>query len=59
MSLLHGRNLMGDTGDMSPQLFQTGGHNMPCTPHFFVFRFCIREVSKLKVMSVAFLCEEF
>jgi len=31
----------GDTGDVSPILFQTGGHNMPCPPHFFLFRFCI------------------
>jgi len=37
----HGRNLVGDTGDVSPQFFRRGGHNMPCPPHFFLFRFCI------------------
>jgi len=37
---IHGRNLVGDTGDGSPPLFQTGGHNMPCPPTFFLFRFC-------------------
>ena len=32
---LHGRNLMGDTGDVSPHFFRLGGYNMPCSPTFF------------------------
>jgi len=35
---VHGRNLVGD---VSPSLFHTGAYNMPCPPHFFLFRFCL------------------
>ena len=37
----HGRNLVGDAGDASPPLFQTGGTQYAMSPHFFLFRFCI------------------
>ena len=36
----------GEHGGRVIPLFQTGGHNMPCPPHFFVFRFCIRRSFK-------------
>jgi len=55
---MHGRNLVEDTGDVSHSLFQTGGHNMPCPPTFLSLGFVFGEVSKIKVMFVAFLCEE-
>ena len=54
----HGRNLVGDTGDVSPPLFQTGGHNMPFPPHFFLFRFCIWRGFKNKSDVCHVLCEE-
>ena len=40
-ALLHWRNLVGDTGDVSPHFFRRGRQNMPCPPTFFLFRFCI------------------
>jgi len=55
----HGRNLVGDTGDVCPPLFQTGGHNMPCPPTFFSLDFVIGEVSKIKVMFVTFGVKSF
>jgi len=55
---MHGRNLVGDTGDVSPPLFQTGGHNMPCPPHFFLFRFCIWRDFKNRSDVCHVLCEE-
>ena len=30
----HGRNFVGDTGDVSPRFFRWGGYNMPCPPTF-------------------------
>jgi len=36
---VHGRNLVGDTVDVSPPLFYTGGHNMSCPLHFFLLGF--------------------
>jgi len=30
----HGRNLVGDTGDVSPHFFRWRGHNMRCPPTF-------------------------
>jgi len=41
-----------------PPLFQTGGHNMPCQPHFFLFRFCIWKGFKNKSYVCYVLCEE-
>jgi len=52
----HGRNLVGDRGDVSPTLFQTGVHDMPCPPTFLSLGF-VGEVSKIKVMFVTFSCE--
>jgi len=37
----HGRNLVGDTGDVSLHCFRWRGYNMPCPRHFFLIRFCI------------------
>jgi len=28
-------------GTCSPHFFRRGGHDMLCTPHIFLFRFCI------------------
>jgi len=55
---VHGRNLVGDTGDVSPSLFQTGRHNMPCPPYFFLFRFCTWRGLKNKSDVCHILCEE-
>jgi len=41
---VHGRNLVGDTGDVSPHFFRRGGHNMPCPPAFFSLAFAFGEV---------------
>ena len=58
--LKHGRNLVGDTGDVSPPLFQTGGgHNMPCPPTFFSLGFVFGEISKIEVMFVTFCVKSF
>jgi len=54
----HGRNLVGDTSPVSPPLFQTGGHYMPCSPHFFLFSFCIWRGFKNKSDVCHVLCEE-
>jgi len=59
--LTHRRNLVGDTGDVSPLLFQTGGYDMPCPPTFFSLGFVFGEISKIKVVFVtncgkSFLC---
>ena len=54
----HGRNLVGDTWDVSLPLFQTGEHNMPFPPHFFLFRFCIWRGFKNKSDVCHVLCEE-
>jgi len=54
----HGRNLVGDTGDVLPHFFRRGGHNMSSPPTFFALGFVFGEVSKIKVMFVTFLCEE-
>jgi len=54
----HERNLVGDTGDVSPHFFRRGGHNMPYPPHFFLFRFCIWKVLKNKSDVCHVLCEE-
>ena len=50
----HGRDLVEDTGDVSPPLFQTGRQNMPCPSTFFSLGFAFGEVSKIKVMFVTF-----
>jgi len=51
---VHGCNLVGNTGDVSHPLFQTGGHNVPCLPTFLSLGFVFGEVSKLKMMFVTF-----
>jgi len=55
----HGRNLMGDTGDVSPHFSRRGGHNMPCPPTFFSLGSVFGEVSKIKVMFVTFCVKSF
>jgi len=52
----HGRNLVGDTGDVTPNFFKWGGHNMRCPP-LFLFRFCIWRSSKNKSDVCHVLCE--
>jgi len=46
------------TGERVPPLFQKGGHNMLCPPHFFLFRFCIWRGFKNKSDVCHVLCEE-
>jgi len=55
----HGRNLEGDTGDVSPHFLKRGGHNMPCLPHFFLLGFVFREASKLNMTFVTFYVMSF
>jgi len=55
---IHGRNLVGDTGDVSPHFFRRGGHNMPCPPNFFLFTFCMWRGFKNKSDVCHVLCEE-
>jgi len=54
---MHGRNLMGDTGDMPPT-FSGGGDIICHVPHFILFRFCIWRGFKNKSDVCHFLCEE-
>jgi len=54
--LEHGRNLVGDTGDVSPHFFRWGEYNMRCPP-LFLFRFCIWRSSKNKSDVYHVLCE--
>ena len=54
---LHGRNLVGNTGDVSSTF--SGGVNMPCHPTFFSLGFVFGEVSKIKVMFVTFCVKSF
>jgi len=49
---------VGDTGHVSPHFFRRGGYNMPCLPHFFLFRFCIWRGFKNKSDICYVLCEE-
>jgi len=56
---LHGRNLVGNTGDVSPHFFRRLGHNMPCHPHFFFLRVCIWRGFKTKCDVCQVLYEEF
>jgi len=44
----HGRNLVGNRGDVFPHFFRRGGHNMPCSPTFLSLGFVFGEVSKIK-----------
>jgi len=48
----------GEHGGRVPPLFQGGGYNMPCPPHFFLFRFCIWRGFKNKSDVCHVLCEE-
>jgi len=41
-----------------PPTFSDGGHNMPCPPHIFLFRFCIWRGFKNKSDASHVLCEE-
>ena len=56
---MHERNLVGDTGDVSPHFFRRGGHDMPCVPHFFLLGFVFGEVSKINVTFVMFRVKTF
>jgi len=55
---VHGRNLVGDTDDVSPHFFRGGRHDMPCPSHFFLFRFCIWWGFKNKNDVCHVLCDE-
>jgi len=55
---IHGRNLVGDTGDVSPHFFRRGGQNMACPPTFSR-RVCIWRGFKTKCYICHVLCEEF
>jgi len=57
VTVMHGRNLVGDTGAVSPNFFRQGGHNIPCPP-LFLFRFCIWRGFKTKSYVCHVLCEE-
>jgi len=58
--LNHGRNLVVDTGDVSPHFFRRGGHNMLCPPTFFslLFSHFIWRGFKNKSDVCHVLCEE-
>ena len=56
---VHGRNLLGDAGDVSPHFFRRVGQNMPCPPTFFSLGCVFGEVSKIKVMFVTFCVKSF
>jgi len=45
-------------GGRVPPLFQTGGHNMPCPPHFFLIWFRNWKGFKNKSDVCHLLCEE-
>ena len=49
----------GGHGDVSPPLFQMGGHNMLCPPTFYFLAFVFREISKIKVLFVTFYVKRF
>ena len=55
---LHGRNLVGNMGDVFPHFFRWG-YNIPCPPTFFSLGFVFGEVSKIKVMFVTFCVKSF
>jgi len=50
----YGRNLVGDTGDVSPHFFIRGDRICHVPPTFFSLGFVFGEVSKRKVMFVMF-----
>ena len=54
----HGRNVVRDTKDVSPPLFQTGGIICHVPPHFFLFRVCIWWGFKNKSDVCHVLCDE-
>jgi len=45
----HGRNLMGDPGEVSPHFFRRGGIICHVTPTFFSLGFGLGEDSKIKL----------
>ena len=54
---LHGRNLVGDTGDVYPNFFRWG--DIIChVPHFFLFRLCVWRGFKNKSKVCHILCKE-
>jgi len=55
----HGRNLVRDTGDVSPHFFRRGDIICHVPPTFFLFGFVIGKVSKIKVMFVIFCVKSF
>jgi len=48
----------GTRGTCTPHFFSRGWHNMPCPPHFFLFRFCIWRGFKNKSDVCHVSCEE-
>jgi len=54
----HGRNLVGDTGDVSPPHFFRRGGIICHVPHCFLFRFCIWWGFKNKSVVCHVLCDE-
>jgi len=55
---LHGRNLVGDTGDVFPPLFQVG-YNIPCPPHFFLQVLYLEKFQKWKWRLQRFMWSAF
>jgi len=52
----HGRNLVGDTGDVTPT-FSVGGDIICHVPPLFLFKFCTWRSSKNKSDVCHVLCE--
>ena len=48
----------GKRGTCRPHFFRLGRHNMPCPPHFFLFRFCNWRGVRNKIDVCHVLCEE-
>ena len=59
VSCYHGRNLVRDTGDVSPHFFRRGDIKCHVRPTFFSLGFVFGEVSKIKVMFVTFCVKSF
>jgi len=55
----HGRNLVGDTGDVPPPLFQTGDIRGHVPPLFSLKVLNLERFQKIKVMFVTFSLKSF
>jgi len=56
---VHGRNLVGDKGAVSPSLFYTGGDIICHVPPLFSLRVFVGGVSKLNATFVTFCVKSF